>query len=181
MLMEVARLRVIAADIWKAGIIVAIGIIAIPLAIGAIFGIPPAEMLGIVSSVILFQAFAVLVGLGFSLYPGVILILVTSVACAIIFLIFEIADTFADSSERVQGWIKKMEGVARSSDRFSRYGELVLVPVIWIPGIGLYGCALIAWIFGWRGVRPILLMLIGWVIACLVVLFMALGLFAIVI
>ncbi len=138
-------------------------------------------MLGIVSSVFIFQALAVVVGLGFSLPPGVILILVTSVACSIILFIFEIADTFADSSERVQQWIKSMDKIIHKSDKFSRYGELMLIPIIWIPGIGLYGCAVIAWIFGWRNLTALILMLTGWVIACIVVLLMAFGLFAIII
>ncbi len=179
--MDVARLRAVARDLWKALIIVVIGVIAVPLVIGAIFGVPVGEMLGLVSSVILLQALAVLVGLGFSLPPGVILILVTSVACAVILFIFEIADTFADSSERVRRLIKKMDEISRKSDKFTRFGMLMLVPIIWIPGIGLYGCAVIAWIFGWRNLTAVILMLTGWVIACVVVLLMALGLVSIIV
>jgi uncharacterized membrane protein len=179
--MNIARLRAVALDLWRAAMIVVIGVIGVPLVIGAIFGVSPAGMLGLVSSVVLLQALAVVVGLGFSLHPGVILILVTSVACGIILFIFEIADTFADSSERVQRWIRKMDEITHKSNVFSRYGELMLLPIIWIPGIGLYGCAVIAWIFGWRGLGAIILMLTGWVIACTVVLLMALGLFAVII
>ncbi len=179
--MNIERLRAVALDLWRAAIIIVIGVIAIPLIIGAIFGINPAEMLGLVLSVFLLQALAVVVGLGFSLHPGVILILVTSVACAIILFIFEIADTFACCSERIQRWIKKMDDVTHKSAAFSRYGKLMLLPIIWVPGIGLYGCAIIAWIFGWRDLPAIILMLTGWIIACTIVLLMALGLFAIII
>ncbi len=179
--MDVAWLRAVARDLWRATVIIVIGVIAVPLVIGAIFGVPVGDILGLVSSVILLQALAVLVGLGLSLHPGVILILVTSVACAVILFIFEIADTFADSSERVRGWIKKMDEISHKSDKFTRFGKLMLIPIIWIPGIGLYGCAVIAWIFCWRDLTAVLLMLTGWVIACTVVLLMALGLFSIIV
>ncbi len=175
------RLRAVARDLWRAGLVVAIGMIAIPLGVGAFYGIPPFEMLGLVSSVLLFQAFAVLLGLAFSLHPGVILFVVTSVATAVILLIFEIADAFSDCSERIQRWIAKMDEITHKSDFFSRFGDFMLIPIIWIPGIGLYGCALIAWLFGWRNLRAMVLMLIGWLIACVVVILMALGLVAVIV
>ncbi len=174
------RIREVARDFWRAALTVSIGMIAIPLAVGAVFHVPPFDMLGLVSAVLLFQALAVLVGVALSLSPIATLIAVTSVAASTVLFIMEIADLFSERSGRVQDWIARMDEITNKFDVFFRFGDLVLVAVIWIPGIGLYGCAIIAWMFGWRNPRALLLMLTGWVIACVVVLFTARDLVAVI-
>jgi uncharacterized membrane protein len=48
-----------------------------------------------------------------------------------------------------------------------KYGALMLVPTIWVPGIGLYGTPVVALLFGWDRSIPasILCMIIGWLVA----------------
>ncbi len=179
--MRIDELRQIAVKTSKAGTILFIGCIALPLAFAVVLNIPVHAMFGLVSSVIVFQALAVIVGLGLQIHPGFILFIVTSVALAIILAIFEICDTFADNSERVSGWLKKMHEISQEHTGFQKYGELMLLPVIWIPGIGLYGCVLIAWLFQWRGRKAIALMLAGWLIACTFVMYASFGVVSIII
>ena len=163
----------------RAAAIIIVGAIVIPLSVGLSFGVSPGAMLSLVTSVILFQALAAMVGLGLNIPPVFVLAAMTSVAITVILTVFEICDAFAHRSTRVQGWIAKMKVVSEKSDTFNKYGELALLPIIWIPGIGLYGCALIAWIFQWRGVKAIGPMLTGWVIASLIVMLASLGLISI--
>jgi uncharacterized membrane protein len=56
----------------------------------------------------------------------------------------------------------------------------MLIPIMWIPGLGLYGTPVVAWILHWRGSRSILLMLTGWLIACLAVLLTAEGILSLI-
>ena len=163
----------------RAAAIIIVGAIVIPLSVGLSFGVSPGAMMSLVTSVILFQALAAMVGLGLNIPPVFVLAAMTSVALTVILTVFEICDAFAHRSTRVQGWIAKMKVVSEKSDTFNKYGELALLPIIWIPGIGLYGCALIAWIFQWRGVKAIGPMLTGWVIASLIVMLASLGLISI--
>jgi uncharacterized membrane protein len=159
--------------------IIFVGAILIPVSVGLSFGVSPGAMMSLVTSVIIFQALAAVIGLGLNIPPGFVLAVMTSVALTVILTVFEICDAFAHRSTRVQGWIAKMKDFSEKSDKFNKYGELALLPIIWIPGIGLYGCALIAWIFQWRGVKAIGPMLIGWIIASLVVMIASLGLISI--
>jgi uncharacterized membrane protein len=151
-------------------------VFGIPVAIGLILSITPGESIEFAMSVILFQALAVFAGLGLQLNPVIIFAILNSVALGAILFIFEICNTFAENSRRVQKWIAKMEHYTGRSDYFTRYGDIMLVPLIWVPGIGLYGCAVIAWIFRWNRLQHILLMIAGWNLACSAVLLTALGL-----
>jgi uncharacterized membrane protein len=56
----------------------------------------------------------------------------------------------------------------------------MLIPIMWIPGLGLYGTPVVAWILHWRKSRSILLMLTGWLIACLAVLLTAQGILSLI-
>lgn len=178
--MGIGRVHFTLLEVSKAMMIILVGAIVIPVSVGLLCGVSPGVMLGLASSVILFQALAAVVGLGLTIPPAFVLAVMTSVALTVILTIFEVCDTFAHRSTRVQEWIGKMEDVFERSATFHKYGELALLPIIWIPGIGLFGCALIAWIFQWRGPRAILLMLMGWVVATLAVMLASLGIISIV-
>jgi uncharacterized membrane protein len=174
------KVRFTLLEVSKAVMIILVGAIVVPIGVGLAFEVSPGAMLGLASSVILFQALAAVVGLGLTIHPVFVLAVMTSVALTVILTIFEVCDTFAHRSTRVQGWIEKMKVVSERSGTFHKYGELALFPIIWIPGIGLFGCALIAWIFQWRGPKAILLMLMGWVVATLVVMLASLGIVSLV-
>lgn len=173
--MKIEKIRGIALQASKAiAILLGVGIL-FPVLIGYFLRIPFHKVLEFISSILILQAAAAIVGLGLGIEPFPIVILMTCVALALILAIFDICDTFAISSERVRSWIDRMDSIARNNSTFDRYGELVLVAIIWIPGIGLYGCAIISWILQWRSPRAIALMLAGWIIATFVVIFASTG------
>ena len=94
--------------------IIFVGAIAVPIGVGLACGVSPGAMLGLASSVILFQALAAVVGLGLTIHPAFVLVVMTSVALTVILTIFEVCDTFAHRSIRIQGWIGKMKVVSES-------------------------------------------------------------------
>ncbi len=61
-----------------------------------------------------------------------------------------------------------------------RYGIYALIPFIWVPGVGLYGCILIAWLFKWRGVKSVSVIFAGWMLATVLVLLTSLGILEII-
>jgi uncharacterized membrane protein len=94
--------------------------------------------------------------------------------------IMEICDLFSDSSERVAGWLRSVEEQIERFRFLHSYGALMLIPIIWIPGIALYGSPLIAWIFQWNRLASILCMVVGWLMASVFVLLISLGLTSII-
>ena len=96
-----------------------------------------------------------------------LLLILASVAAGIIIGIFRVCDIFHEQSARVAHWIGKVKGILERYQPLKSYGEYMLVPIMWVPGIGLYGTPVIAWAFRWRGLRPVLLMLAFWLIGVL--------------
>ena len=146
-----------------------------PVFIGVVGGFPPPLILGFIASILLLQGLAPAAGIGLGIPVPHLLLILASVAAGVIIGIYEICDIFHERSERVAQWIGKIEGVLERYQLLKSYGEYMLVPIMWVPGIGLYGTAVIAWVFRWRGLRAVLLMLTGWLIACLAVLGMIKG------
>jgi uncharacterized membrane protein len=179
-IMDFAKVKNVTDMTSRAFLIFFTFVFGIPVIIGLILSINPGVSIELAMSVILFQALAVFAGLGLQLDLLVIFAILNSVALGAILFIFEICNTFAENSRRVRTWISRMEQYTSQSDYFARFGEVMLIPFIWVPGIGLYGCAVIAWIFRWIRPQHILLMLIGWNIACGVVLLTAQGLITLV-
>jgi uncharacterized membrane protein len=52
---------------------------------------------------------------------------------------------------------------------------LMFFPFIWVPGLGLYGCTLIAWLFEWRRTYYIAVLVSAWIVAVAIVLIASLG------
>jgi uncharacterized membrane protein len=49
---------------------------------------------------------------------------------------------------------------------------------MWVPGVGLYGCVMIAWLLRWRGGFAITTIFIAWMLAALIVLLTSMGILA---
>ena len=76
--------------------------------------------------------------------------------------------------------LKKIEKITQKSEMFRKYGIYAFIPFIWVPGVGLYGCIMIAWLFKWRSVRAGAIILAGWILAALIVLLTSIGIFQII-
>jgi uncharacterized membrane protein len=162
-------------DLVKTALILVIGIVVIPVAIGLYFQISLWQMLGLVGSVLILQPMAVVVGLGLGIPPVPIMLIMISFGISTIFGLFAICDAFAERSAWIRKHLDAVQAIAQRSSLFQRYGIIALIPFIWIPGIGLYGCVLLAWLFHWRGVKGVGVMMGGWILSTLLVLGASIG------
>ncbi|MDK2889828.1 MAG: hypothetical protein PWR21_460 [Methanoculleus sp.] len=162
--------------IARAAAFVLLFILVIPLLLGLAVGVSPAAVFALIGSTLLLQAAAAVVALSLGLHPAVVLVFLTSVAAAVLVGIFEVCDIFAGRSRMIQGFLSKIDAKTGSIDYLKRYGALMLIPVIWIPGIALYGTPVVAWAFQYPRITSLLCMLAGWAIAIVVVMAATMGL-----
>ena len=156
--------RPLMAAAWLIGLI-----IIIPVIIGFAGGSLPHQVLGYVIAILLLQGLAPPAGIGMGLPVPHLLVVAASVAIGVFLGIFIICDIFSNRWARITRWIAKIQATMGKYQFLNRYGEYMLVPIMWMPGIGLYGTPVVAWFLHWRRPRSILLMLTGWLIACLAV------------
>ena len=162
-------------DLIKTVLYLLLGLVVIPVVIGSFFLISYWHMLGLVGSVLILQPVAVVVGLGLGIPPVPIILIMISFGFSIIYGLFAICDTFAERSSWLRKHLHSVQTIAERSKLFQRYGIFTLMPFIWIPGIGLYGCVLLAWMFKWRGVKGVGVIMAGWVLSTLLVLGASIG------
>ena len=147
----------------------------IPLAILAGAMIPPARMVSFIGAILLFQPFAAPIGLALGVPPVAIVSTMFSVGLGAVVGILTLCDLFAQRWERLSVAILKVQATTRNSVRFRKYGILMFFQFIWIPGFGLYGCALIAWLFAWRRLHHIAVLMAAWMVAVIIVMAVSLG------
>ncbi|MDO8871973.1 MAG: small multi-drug export protein [Methanoregula sp.] len=162
-------------DLVKTALYLFIGIVLIPVAIGLHYQISLWHMLGLVGSVLILQPMAVVVGLGLGMPPVPIMFIMISFGVFTIFGLFTICDTFAERSAWLRKHLDSVQTIAGKSSLFQRYGIFTLIPFIWIPGVGLYGCVLLAWLFKWRGAKGVGVIMAGWILSTLLVLGASIG------
>jgi uncharacterized membrane protein len=156
------------------------GVLAVPLIIGSYYRIASLEILGLVGSILILQPFAVVIGLGLGINPLSLLLIMSSFGISVIFVLFGICDLFAEHSEWLRTHLKKIETITQKSEMVKKYGMYSLIPFIWVPGVGLYGCVLVAWLFRWRGVRSVAVIFAGWILATALVMLASLGIMEII-
>jgi len=167
-------------EIFRIALIAVIGVIEIPLVIGLYNQNTLGEIFGLVASIFVLQPLAVVVGLGLGIHPFQILLIMCSFGVSVIFVLFGICDLFAERSEWLHKHLKKIEAITQKSKMFKKYGIYTFIPFIWVPGVGLYGCVMIAWLFKWRSARAGAIILAGWILAALLVLLTSIGIFSII-
>lgn len=165
--------RIVLKNLGKAALLFIGFAVVIPLIIGAIAGITSAQVLTMVTSTLVLQAAAPPVGLAIGLSPTMILIIMAFFAIGMVTAIFSICDGLAASSERVRKWIEKVAKISEKHPFIKKYGPITCCFIAWIPGIGLYGTPVIAWILKWKRLPSIIFTVSGFVIATIFVLFFA--------
>lgn len=161
--------------IARTGTLAMILILLIPLYIGVLSGATVSSILALVSSTLIFQAAAAAVGLRLGLPPHSVLLIMTTIGLGVMILILEITDLFSGTSPRIASMLQRINERTRDITLLRRYGLVMLVPVIWIPGIALYGAPLVAWLFQWRRDLSLLCMFFGWTLAIISVIAAAIG------
>ncbi|MDD1716547.1 MAG: hypothetical protein LUQ01_06075 [Methanolinea sp.] len=147
--------------------------VGIPVMIGALFGISQAGILSLVISTLILQAAAPPIGLALGLSTPAILVVMACFAIGMVAALMELCDSLALSSERVRDWIDRVGKKMENYPAIRRYGAVSCIAIAWVPGIGLYGTPIIAWILGWKRIPAILFTTLGFVIASVFVLFFA--------
>ena len=147
--------------------------VVLPLLIGAVIGVSSAEILAMVTSTLLLQAAAPPVGMAMGLSPAVILVIMGCFAVGMVMAIFEICDGLSASSEKVRNWIDKVSKISDKHPVIKKYGAISCCFIAWIPGIGLYGTPVIAWVFKWKRLPSLIFTVSGFLIAAFFVLFFA--------
>lgn len=103
-----------------------------------------------------------------SSYPLADLLVIALIGLAFILAEFLIIDTLS-YLPRIKRWIGRISEKAKGNRFIDRYGIYMLVPLVWTPGIGLYGGVGIAWLLKFDRFRSVLLLFLAWSVACLVV------------
>jgi uncharacterized membrane protein len=170
-LLETGRVLGVDADL----VAIPILLLVIPLVIGFIGGLSIPATLGFIVSILLLQGLAPPAGIALGLPVYLLIPFLVSVAAGVILLIYRLCDVFSEKSAWLKSKIAKVKELMDKHPAMHSYGEVALIALMWVPGLGLYGTPILAWILNWRGPRAVLLMLTGWLIACLVVLGMAQG------
>jgi uncharacterized membrane protein len=163
------------AEIVKIVCVFLAGIVALPLIIGSYYRIDPVEILGLVGSILILQPFAVVIGLSLGINPLSLLLIMSSFGISVIFVLFGICDLFAEHSGWLSTHLQKIDTITRKSEMVKKFGMFSLIPFIWVPGVGLYGCVLVAWLFRWRGLRTVAVIFAGWMLATALVMLASLG------
>jgi uncharacterized membrane protein len=146
-----------------------------PLAIAEMAGIPALHMISFIGAILIFQPFAASIGLVLNIPPWAIFATMISVGIGAVIGILALCDIFARRWHRLDGMLQKVHERTQQSPGFQKYGMLMFIPFIWVPGLGLYGCTLIAWLFEWRRTYHIAVLMAAWIIAVALVLTASLG------
>ncbi len=140
-------------------------VVAVPLVTAAVLGIPYQKVFSLIASAFILQGAAPPLGHPLGLADPVILFLMASFAVGVVSCILEVCEALALSSARVARWIGKVGKVMEKHPAIHSYGAVSCVFIAWIPGIGLYGTPVIAWILGWPRWPTVLFTTAGFVIA----------------
>src|SRR5271157_5352510 len=157
----------------KAAIFFIVFAIGVPLILGSFADLPSAQILTLITSTFVLQAASPPIGLAMGLSTITILIIMACFALGIVLAILEICDSLAASSTRVKRWVDKIEEKTRKYPQIQKYGPITCIGIAWIPGVGLYGTPIIAWILKWKRIPAVFFTVCGFVIAAFFVLFFA--------
>ena len=166
-------------EIFIIALILVTGVVILPIIIGFFENITLTAVLGLITSILIFQPFAVVIGIGLGFDALPLMFIMCSIGLSVIFGLLKTCDMFAHRSEWLRRHLEKVEAATQKSRLFKKYGMVAFIPFMWVPGLGLYGCVMIAWLLRWRGAFAITMLLIAWMLAALIVLLTSMGLLAV--
>lgn len=152
-----------------------LALIVVPSLLALLPEIRSDHLLALIGSTLLIESGAPVAGVALGLPPGVVLVLVCSVALGVVLLIFTLLDTLDADSPRVSNLLERVRQRYIRSKTLQTYGIYGLVPGMVVLGFMI--CPPIAWLVGWDRRRSVLLMMIGFTIAATGTLAVATGFF----
>ncbi|MGC9435293.1 MAG: hypothetical protein ACP5C4_04295 [Methanomicrobiales archaeon] len=159
----------------KVSLLVVLFVLVVPASFVLLAEIEIGMVLALLTSTLILQAAASPVGLHLGFEPVIILVIMTSIAVGTVVGVFEICETFSRTSQRVQRWLSKVEVKMEGYDRVHRYGAISCIFIAWIPGIGLFGTPVVAWLFRWKRLPTAIFTAIGFLLASILMLLLAMG------
>jgi hypothetical protein len=158
--------------LWIIIYLIGIGVV-LPILIGFLAGVPHGATASLLLSAFALQAIAAPVGLVVGLSSPQILVIMACFGVGVMLGVFEICRTLGDSSKRVASFIEKIKEKTAKYPALSRYGAASCFLIVWIPGIGLYGTPVIAWMLSWKRIPALLFTFAGFMSGCIFFLFFA--------
>jgi hypothetical protein len=140
---------------------------------GVLSGATVGSMVGFLFSAFALQAIATPVGLKAGLSPLQTLVFMAFFGIGLILGVFEICQTLGTSSKRVASFIDKIKQKTSKYPFLSKYGPVSCFLLVWIPGIGLYGTPVIAWLLSWKRIPSTIITFLGFISGCITFLFLA--------
>jgi len=157
--------------LWIIIFLIGLGVIA-PILLGmGLAGQKFGAMMGFIFSAFALQAIAAPLGLPLGLTSPQILIIMAIFGIGIILGVFEICKVLGASSKRVSAFIGKIEQKMGKYPFLHRFGAASCFLIVWIPGLGLYGTPVIAWLLSWKRIPSIIMTFLGFMSGCIVFLF----------
>jgi hypothetical protein len=147
----------------------------LPILFGLLSGAPPGITAGFLLLAFALQAIAAPLGLILGFSSLQILVIMACFGFGVILAVFEICRTLGESSQRVGSFIDAIERRTARYPLLRNYGAVSCFLIVWIPGIGLYGTPVIAWLFCWKRIASLLFTYAGFMTGCFLFLFLAGG------
>jgi uncharacterized membrane protein len=147
--------------------------IILPILVGVLAGQPAGSMVGFLFSCFALQAIAAPIGLRVGLTPLETVLFMAFFGIGLILGVFEMVQTLGTSSKKVASFIDKIKQKTSKYPFITKYGSVTCFLIVWIPGIGLYGTPVIAWLLSWKRVPSTIFTFLGFMSGCFTFLFLA--------
>lgn len=151
-------------------------IVGLPLIPAFLFTIPIPSTLALITSTLVIEYGAALIGIGLGMHPLFVLYVLVCVALGVTLLLFDVFDIMGEHSERVSQFLKKSSGRAQQSTFLTKYGIYGLVPCVCT--LGFYVCPPVSWALGWHRNKSILMIMTGYISISIVTILTAIGIFS---
>lgn len=148
-------------------------ILVLPLATAAIFGYSVLNTLPMIGTSLVLESTAAPVGIALGLTPLFVCFVLICTESGIFLCLYDIFDTIGHTSPKVAEFLEKSRQYAHASPTVEKYGILGLIPLEIL--LGVYACAPVSWVLGWREDRSLVLTLIGYLPQLAVTVWIATG------
>ncbi len=151
--------------------------ILLPLLLAFLLGESIPVTLALMGSTFAIEYGAAPVGIAGGLPPAFVLLVLSCIALGVSLLLFNLCEPLGEHSSWFARFLERNRKRAQASPLLVKYGIFSLVPLVMI--LGFYVCAPVAWVFGWQRSHALLLIMAGYLAACLVTILATMGLLGI--
>ena len=147
--------------------------IVLPIAVASVTRQSLPVTLALMGSTFIIEYGAAPVGIIGGLDPLFVLFVLACIALGVTLVLFSLCGSLAEHWPRFARFLEQTRGRTEGSKILAKYGILGLLPLVIV--LGFYVCAPVACIFGWRRDHATLLIMAGYLFACIVTILATLG------